>query len=56
MDKGHIDRRSMRSTVSVPSLDILVSSEKLFLSHGPNVVEIMHVSKINYFSLCVSKE
>ncbi|XP_070162593.1 endoribonuclease Dicer isoform X3 [Polyergus mexicanus] len=41
-NKGHIDRRCMRSTVSVPSLNILVSSEKLFLSHGPNVVEIMH--------------
>jgi len=36
----------MRPTVSVPSLDILVSSDNLFFSHGPNAVEIMHVSKV----------
>ncbi|KAL6436316.1 hypothetical protein ACFW04_004692 [Cataglyphis niger] len=42
MNKDHIDRCKVRPTVSVPLLDILVSSEKLFLSHGPNVIEIMH--------------
>ncbi|XP_072751991.1 endoribonuclease Dicer [Anoplolepis gracilipes] len=41
-NKGHIDRRTARPTVSVPSLNILVSSEKRFFSHGPSVIEIMH--------------
>lgn len=50
MNKGHVGRHIMRSTVSVPPLDILVSSENLFFSHGPSAIEIMHVSKVIYFS------
>ncbi|XP_025264753.1 endoribonuclease Dicer isoform X1 [Camponotus floridanus] len=41
-NKGCISRHTMRPTVSVPSLDILVSTDNLFFSHGPNAVEIMH--------------
>lgn len=48
-NKGVVSRHITRPTVSVPSLDIL-SSENLFFSHGPNAIEIMHVSKVIYFS------
>ncbi|CAL1687755.1 unnamed protein product [Lasius platythorax] len=41
-NQSQIGRHIMRPTVPVPSLDILVSSEKLFNSHGPNIIEIMH--------------
>ncbi|KMQ96898.1 endoribonuclease dicer [Lasius niger] len=41
-NQSQIGRHIVRPTVPVPSLDILVSSEKLFNSHGPNIIEIMH--------------
>lgn len=41
-NQSSISRHIVRPRVPVPSLDILISSEKLFLSDGPNVIEIMH--------------